>query len=99
LKALLTAKSSSKNSTQPLLDAARAPIADGVDPETRLVMPYIGQNHDALAGKIGELAKLTVLDPEKGLPRFRCWEPAPARRGVPGIDETGEVGTAEPGEA
>jgi len=73
--------------TQPLLDAARVLLAEGTDPQTRLAMRHQGASHDALAGKIGDLAKLTVHETERGI-LFRRWEPSPSGRGVSRIDET-----------
>jgi hypothetical protein len=60
---------------QPLLDGARALVAEGVDPGARLVMRHEGSATDALiARSVGEAAALTVEDGERGI-HFRRWKP------------------------
>jgi hypothetical protein len=48
------------SSRTPFVDAARALIAAGHDPEATLVMRHRGSNHDALWAKLGYAATLTV---------------------------------------
>jgi hypothetical protein len=55
-----------RGTTQPLLDAARVFLAEGYDPAARLVMRHRGSTTDALSGRIGELAKLTVSERSDG---------------------------------
>jgi hypothetical protein len=63
---------------QPLLDACRVLVAEGVDPKTRIVMRHVGSQTDALITKVGAAAKLSVKE-DDGLPRFRPWTPFPSR--------------------
>jgi hypothetical protein len=62
-------------SHQPFLDSARQLLAQGVDPDTVLAMRHEGKDHDALRGRLGDLAKLTVSEASDGrsLPDFRPW--------------------------
>jgi len=60
------------SSRQPLLDAARVLLALGCDPEQRLVMRHQGSSINAMSGKIGELAKLTVRETDTEGPHFRA---------------------------
>jgi hypothetical protein len=58
-------------SHQPFLTAARALLASGCDPETRLEMRHDGSAHAALTSTVGAAAKLTVQGDE----RFHRWKP------------------------
>jgi hypothetical protein len=62
-------------STQPMLDGARALLAEGADPATRLVMRHEGQDYDALRSTIGAAARMTVRDDRTGKPVFVKWQP------------------------
>jgi hypothetical protein len=64
-------------SHQPFLDAARVLLAEGTDADTVLVMRHEGTNRDALRGRLGDLAGLTVSEPGSGkqAPDFRPWVP------------------------
>jgi hypothetical protein len=64
-----------KRSTTPFCDAARALLAEGVRPETALVMRHEGSPHEALRSTVGVAAKLTVADDNGGKPIFRRWSP------------------------
>jgi hypothetical protein len=55
--------------------AARALLAEGVDPATRLIMRHEGSDHDAPRSTVGEAAGLTVVDDTGGKPIFRKWKP------------------------
>jgi hypothetical protein len=61
-------------STTPLCDAARALLAEGVDPATPIVMRQAGADHDALRSIVGKAAGLTVSE-SGGRPRFAKWRP------------------------
>jgi hypothetical protein len=61
-------------STQPLLDACRVLAGEGVDPSTRLVMRYEGQDYDALRSAVVAAAKL-AMEEGKRRPIFRPWRP------------------------
>jgi hypothetical protein len=71
-----------RRSRQPLLDGARARLAEGVDPGTRLVMRHAGSEVDALlATSVGAAAKLTVQETDSGS-RFRPWKAFPEAGGT-----------------
>ena len=83
------------SSTQPLLDSARVLLREGVDPETKLVMRHKGSDTDALSGRVGELAMLTVWETAEG-PRLGRWRADESRVSAPRIDETEQGGPGEP---
>jgi hypothetical protein len=58
-------------SRQPLLDVARALLAEGFAPETYLVMRHVGSAHDSLSTSIGAAAQLTVEHSVHGKPVLR----------------------------
>jgi hypothetical protein len=64
-----------KRSTTPFCDAARALLAEGVDPATRLVMRHASSVADALRSTVGVAAGLTGADDNGGKPVFRKWSP------------------------
>ena len=57
-------------SATPLFDAARALVAEGVPPETPLVVHHAGARHDALQTTVGAAARLTVREGGDGKPRL-----------------------------
>lgn len=59
-----------KSSYQPLLDAARVLLAEGVDPKAPIAMRHDGTTHMALSSTVGGAAKLTVEVDHGGIPRF-----------------------------
>src|SRR5215813_3788937 len=65
------------SSRQPLLDAARVLLAQGIPPEPPLARQHKGSATIAMTSTVGEAAKLTV-EQEPGGPRFRKWRPFPA---------------------
>ena len=77
-----------KRSTTPFCTAARALLAEGTDPATKLVMRREGSSHDALRSTVGAAAKRTVAD-STGKPVFAPWVdlsqtwPSPASIGAP----------------
>ena len=62
------------SSRQPLLDAARVLLAEGIPPETPIAMQHKGSATIALSSTVGEAAKLTVKERPNG-PKFSKWEP------------------------
>ena len=66
------------SSRQPLLDAARVLLAQGIPPDTPLAMQHKGSATIAMTSTVGEAAKLTVKEEPNG-PKFRKWEPFPVR--------------------
>src|SRR5215831_18016827 len=83
---LLDGRKLLSSSRQPLLDAARVLLAQGIPPETPLAMQHKGSATIAMTSTVGEAAKLTVEE-EPGGPRFRKWRPFPASRSVRTGDE------------
>ena len=78
-------------SQQPLLDSARALLAEGHAVDAVLVMRHRGSSIDALRSTIGVAAALTVTDSRHGTPTFRAFRRGPA--GVvaaPPMRKTGE---------
>ena len=86
---LLDGRKLLSSSRQPLLDAARVLLAQGIPPETPLAMQHKGSATIAMTSTVGEAAKLTVEE-EPGGPRFRKWRPFPASRSVRTGDESDE---------
>jgi hypothetical protein len=64
-----------KRSTTPFCDAARVLLAEGIRPDTALVMRHAGSVADALRSTVGAAAGLTVADDTGGKPVFRKWSP------------------------
>jgi hypothetical protein len=63
-------------STTPMLDAARALLAEGMDPATQLVMRHAGAKHDAMRSTVGAATGLTVSD-LKGRSTLERWRSVP----------------------
>jgi hypothetical protein len=55
-------------------------LAEGIKPDTVLVMRHAGSAADALRSTVGAAAKLTVVDDRGGKPIFAKWSPYEARR-------------------
>lgn len=55
---------------EPLLSAARVLDAEGLDPDTVLIMRHAGSGTIALRGRLGILAKLAVRETEREGPLF-----------------------------
>ena len=72
-------------SRQPLLDAARVLLADGVDPETSIATRHAGAGFDAMTSTVGAAAKWTVKENEIQSPHFVRWEAFPASRVRPSL--------------
>ena len=66
------AQSIVKRSATPFCAAARALLAEGIDPTTKLVMRRDGSSHDGLRSTVEVAAKLTVAD-GTGKPIFLPW--------------------------
>jgi hypothetical protein len=71
-----------ERSITPFCDAARALLAEGAHPETKLVMRHAGSVADALRSTVGAAAGLTVADDTGGKPVFRTWKPYDAGSAV-----------------
>ena len=61
-----------RSTSEPLLAAARALLAEGVAPDTRIAMRHAGSDHGALTSTVGTAARLTVKERPNG-PRFVRW--------------------------
>ena len=72
-------------SRQPLLDAARVLLADGVDPETPIATRHAGSDFDAMTSTVGTAARWTVKENEIQSPHFVRWEAFPASRVRPSL--------------
>lgn len=66
-------------SRTPLLSAARVLLGEGVPPETILAMRHEGDDIITMRTTVGDAAKLTVVEPDRGSPRFKRWEALSAR--------------------
>jgi hypothetical protein len=62
-------------SRQPLSDACRQLLAQGVDPSTAVGRFREGRDQPDLTSTVGVAARLTVEDPNKGRIRFRLFTP------------------------
>ena len=58
-------------SRQPLLDAARVLIKEGVDPATPIATRHAGAGFDAMTSTVGAAAKWTVRENETQSPTLR----------------------------
>jgi hypothetical protein len=69
-----------EGSRMPFCDAARALLSAGLAaPSDRLIMRYVGSEHDALRASVAVAAKLTVREETAdGKPRFVPWTPHPS---------------------
>ena len=81
------------SSRQPLLDAARFLLSEGLDPSTLLVMRR-SDGIDALRGKVGSAARLTV-DERKTC--FARWRPFSQSAGSSGNEPIKPAGIAPAG--
>jgi hypothetical protein len=61
-------------SRQPLLDAARVLIKEGVDPTTPIATRHTGAGFDAMTSIVGTAAKWTVRETKTEGPRFVRWK-------------------------
>jgi len=77
------------SSRQPLLDAARVLLVEGIPPDPPIAMQHKGSATIAMTSTVGEAAKLTVKEKPNG-PKFRKWEPFPAVRSARADDESDE---------
>lgn len=64
-------------SRQPFYDAARALLAEGYAPETVLEARHQGSDIVAMRGTVGEAAKWTVQERDRGGLRRVPWKPHP----------------------
>ena len=67
-------------SRQPLLDAARILLTEGVSPETPIATRHAGAGFDAMTSTVGAAAKWTVKENEIQSPHFVRWEAFPTSR-------------------
>ena len=75
-------------SRQPLLDAARVLINEGIDPTTPIATRHAGADFDAMTSTVGTAAKWTVKENEIQSPHFVRWEAFPASRVRPSRAKT-----------
>ena len=71
-----------KSSRTPFLDAARVLFAEGLDPETILVMRHHGSTVNALRARLGVAAGLTIRE-DNGPAQFKRYSPYGLRTGAP----------------
>jgi hypothetical protein len=64
-------------SRTPFCDAARVLVAEGCDPAETVQMCREVGGTIALSGKLGEVAKLTVVERDRDIPRFTRFQPHP----------------------
>jgi hypothetical protein len=83
------------SSRTPFCDAARALLAEGVDPSTRIMMRRAGSATDPLTATVGGAAKLIVEDGD-GVPRFRPWKPFSRWDGQPEIARSDRAAAVTP---
>jgi hypothetical protein len=61
-------------SRQPLLDAARVLINEGIDPATPIATRHAGAGFDAMTSTVGTAAKWTVRENDKAGPALVRWK-------------------------
>lgn len=66
-----------RSSRQPLLDAARELLAVGYPPETVLTTRHQGSDIVAQRSTVGEAAKWTIKERDRGGLRRELWQPHP----------------------
>ncbi len=64
-------------SRQPLLDAARVLLGEGADPATVIEACHLGSGTVALRSTIGDAARWTLEESDRGGLRRRLWRPRP----------------------
>jgi hypothetical protein len=69
-----------KASRQPLLDGARALLGLGWSPTARLTASHAGDTTAQLQSTIGEAAKWTVTESDRGGLRKALWQPYEVKR-------------------
>jgi hypothetical protein len=80
-----------KSSRQPVADAARVLVGEGIDPKARIQMRHEGSPHVALSSTIGKAARLTVAERDNGNgPVFEPWKPRPLSAGAPPMRSGGD---------
>jgi hypothetical protein len=67
-------------SRQPFLDACRALVSAGIDPNLMAGMYRASENNASLTGPLGSAARLTVAEGVNDGPRFERWKPFDARK-------------------
>jgi hypothetical protein len=72
-----------ERSATPFCDAARVLFAEGIKPDTVLVMRHTNLPDDALRSPVGVAAGLTVADESGGKPIFRKWSPYDREEALP----------------
>jgi hypothetical protein len=75
-------------SRQPMLDAARVLVAEGLDPDTAITMRHAGSAAAGLSARLGVAARFTVREGERR-PGFGVWmprNPSPVARFI-GLNE------------
>jgi hypothetical protein len=77
------------SSRQPFLDAARVLESRGADTNGWLIGRHAGSDVDAVRGKVGVLARLTVSEEDNRPPRFKRWKPRNLGEGSPPIARAG----------
>jgi hypothetical protein len=66
-------------SRQPLLEAARVLIREGIDPTTPIATRHTGADFDAMTSTVGAAAKWTVEEGNTVSPTLRRWRPFSCR--------------------
>ena len=62
------------NSRQPLLDASRVLLAEGVNPETPIASRHAGSGFDAMTSTVGAAVKWTVREDETRSPHLAAYK-------------------------
>jgi hypothetical protein len=71
------------SSRQPLLDACRLLLSVGIEANAWAIMRHHGNDVDAVRGKVGILAKLTVVERDRGGIQLERWNPISSSAGSP----------------
>ena len=78
------------SSRQPFTDTARVLLDRGVDSNSWLIQRHAGSDVDALRGKVGIAAKLTVKEPDRGQVHFARYVPFGPSPVAPRVAQSGK---------
>jgi hypothetical protein len=81
-----------KPTRQPFFDGARALLALGYPPETAIQSRHQGSEVVAMRSTVGEAAKWTIKERDRGGLRKERWQPYDADSSIPVAPRTGAVG-------
>jgi hypothetical protein len=88
---LLDGAAITKPTRQPLLDAARVLLAPGYPADTPITARHVGSDVIAMRSTVGEAARWTIEEPDRGGLRKRPWMPRSSWGGSAGTAAEAEA--------